>query len=262
MSSANASPAEGPPTPPRSISTSSGSSMSADCSTWTPMIGRPFSSGLSIVPTSPGAWSAAARGPSRPSRRLVLRDQPAEVVRRLHRLAVDADDHVGGLELAVGGRVGGDRDDERALGLGLDVVAELAERDRGRDLLRAVHLAQVLAAAVVEARARRARARARDEVGAVGAEGDTSSSSSVPCADDHVDVVDPARRVRLLALDLTTVRERLGAVGQDEVAVDGSDPERAGDERAEASPAGISRLTADQPAPQESGPPSTRSSRR
>ena len=70
MSSANASPAEGPPTPPRSIATSSGSEMAADCSTWTPMIGRPFSAGLSIVPTPPSASPrrrVPRASPSRPA---------------------------------------------------------------------------------------------------------------------------------------------------------------------------------------------------
>ena len=65
ISSANASPAEGPPTLPMSISTSTGSSMSADWSTWTPTIGRPFSSGLSIVPTSTVRVFSPERTPSR-----------------------------------------------------------------------------------------------------------------------------------------------------------------------------------------------------
>ena len=117
-SRANASPAEGPPTPPRSISTPIGSLMSANCSTWMPTIGRPGSSGLCDRADldDAGRASGRARAGDRLSR-LVLRDQPAQVVRRPHGRAVDRDDHLGRLELARRGRIRRDRDDERALGL-------------------------------------------------------------------------------------------------------------------------------------------------
>ena len=125
-SSAKASPAEGPPTPPRSISTLIGSLMSANCSTWMPTIGRPGSVGaldradLDVPRPASRAHPQATR-----LARLVLRDQPAQVVGRAHGLAVDRDDHLGRLELARRGRVRIDGDDQRALGLGVDVVAEL-----------------------------------------------------------------------------------------------------------------------------------------
>ena len=170
MSSANASPADGPPTPPRSISTSIGScdvrrllDLDSD--------DRPTLLGGALDRPDLDAPRRAA-GAHRQRHRLtglVLRDQPAQAIRSLHRLAVDPDDHLGCLDLAVGGRAGRDVDDERSLRLGHDVVAELAERDRGGDLLRAVHLPKVLAAALCVVRSRRDDRLLGDEVGAVGA---------------------------------------------------------------------------------------------
>ena len=175
--------------------------MSADCSTWTPMIGRPFSSGLCDRPDLdvPRRAAGAHREPHLLAG-LVLRDQPPQVGRCLHRLAVDSDDHVGRLDLAVGRRVRRDGDDQSALRLGDDLVAELAQRDRSSDLLRAIHLPEVLAAALLIARARRDDRVLGDDVGAVGTGEWQELLEHRRLPNDHVDVEDLAGRMRLLAL--------------------------------------------------------------
>ena len=177
--------------------------MSADCSTWTPMIGRPFSAGLSIVPTltlrvappartesltvSPGLCLAISRRrssgvftglPSTPTITSVASILPSAGAPPAH------------------------GDDERALRLGNDFVAELAERDRGGDLLRAVHLPQVLAAAFLIVRPRRDDCVLGNEVCAVGTGERQQLLEHRRLPHDHVDVEDLAGRMRLLALDL------------------------------------------------------------
>ena len=92
-----------------------------------------------------------------------VRMSPDQILDRAHPLAVDRDDHVRRLQRARGGGRRVDGGDEDAGRHGLDVVAELAQRDGRGDLLRAAHLAQVAAAPVRLAQARRVERVAGDE---------------------------------------------------------------------------------------------------
>ena len=112
-------------------------------------------------------------------------------VGRVHRLAVDGDDHVGRLELPVGREPGLDLRDERAVLDRRDLLAERAERDGRRDLLRRPHLGGVHLILL------RGRGPGRDdlvgrvEVGA-GVEAAEQLLEQRRLADDHVDEVDAA----------------------------------------------------------------------
>ena len=225
-SSENARPGRGPPTPPRSMSTSSGRSIRADCSTWTPMIARPSCSGDSTVAQHLRPHGAAGADLQADLvARLAAADEPSQIVRRLDGLSVHLDDHVRRLELARCRGVRGDRDHERARGVGADLEPQLAQSDGCGDLLRAIHLAQVLAASLLEVRAGRHDRLRRDELGAVGPERGHQLLEQRRLAQDHVDEVDPARViVRLRSLDRHLVRERLGAVRQDQVAARREEP--------------------------------------
>ena len=143
-SRAKARPAEGPPTFPRSILTSSGSLIDAAWSTKTPITARFGSSGSAVVrqrdvsrsvprrtvicTSSPGWWA-----PTRRSR--------SERVRT--GLPSTATITSFGRSLPDRRRAGDERVDEHADALRLHVVAELAQRDGRRDLLRAGHRAQL-----------------------------------------------------------------------------------------------------------------------
>ena len=170
--------------------------------------------------------------------RLVQADQATEVVGRPDRLAVDRHDHVRGRELSRGWRVVGHRDHEGAFRLGLDVVAELAQRNRGGDLLGTVHLPQVLLPTLAVVRPRWHERLLGDETRALGPRRRDELLQQRRLPEDDVDVVDPARRVRLLSRDLDLVRQRLRRVGEDEVAVRRQHPERAEDKCAKRQPGG------------------------
>ena len=130
----------------------------------------PFSVGLAIVPTLDHLRGAVApdaqAGPSRPpcASRSAGAGRPACCTASPSTPTITS---VGWI-FPVAGTSGATADDLRALRLGLDVVAELAQRDRGCDLLRAAHRLQVLAAALAEVRPGRHERLLGDEVGAVG----------------------------------------------------------------------------------------------
>ena len=159
-------PAEGPPTPPESMSTSSGSSMSASCPPCTPMIGLPFSTGISTVLIS-SVLVCRRRGRGSDGVARLARDQPAEVAgvltrRRRRRRSRRR------LDLAAR-RVprGGSHDDERSAPRRDDVVAELREaRLRPRSPASGSSRAGLASPAAV-ARARRGECIHRHERGAL-----------------------------------------------------------------------------------------------
>ena len=99
MSSAKASPAEGPPTSPVSILTGNGSFTSRSSRAVTPMIALAGSLGSAAVVISRLADLPVS---SVPDGHLVagmlLLEQPAQLENRLHGLAVDRDDHVARLD--------------------------------------------------------------------------------------------------------------------------------------------------------------------
>ena len=142
MSSANASPAEGPPTPARSIvdvdgQLDVGELLDLDPDDRPALLGR-----ARDRPDLDHLRRAVARGRgAAPSRRACAsrsagagRPASAPACRRRRRST-----SVGWI-LPSAGASGATADDQRALRLRLDLVAELAQRDRGCDLLRAVHL--------------------------------------------------------------------------------------------------------------------------
>ena len=142
-SSANGSPADGPPTPPRSMSTLSGSLMSAACATRIPMIARPGSVGDSTVSHRHRLHLAvAANAEDDVVAGVDAVERRGAAAPGADRRPRAADDHVARVELGRRRCVGRDRLDEGAARRRLDVVAGLLERDGGGDLLRARHLAQ------------------------------------------------------------------------------------------------------------------------
>jgi hypothetical protein len=126
-------------------------------------------------------------------------------------------------------RVGYDGDDERPVRRGADVVPELAQRDRGRHLLRAIHRAPVLPPPLLEAGAGRDESVSRHEIGAVGAQRRDVPLEQRGLADDDVDVEDAAAvAVGLLALNSHALGERLRLVREDQVVVTGNEEGDAG----------------------------------
>ncbi len=161
ISSANGRPAEGPPTSPRSMSTSNGSSIFASWSTRIPMMARDGSCGLGD--RTNGDVDRLAAAPNREAdvvAGLAPSDLAAELGRRSHGHAVDGDDHVARLEHLRRRDVGRDAGDEHAARRRDDVVAERAQRDDRRDLLGALHVRGVLAVALLRRSSRRARSPA------------------------------------------------------------------------------------------------------
>jgi hypothetical protein len=75
-----------------------------------------------------------------------------------------------------------------------------------------------------------------DEVGALGAYGGEQLLEQRRRPDDDVDVVDPTGRMRAFAGDRHLLRQRLGPVGEDQIAVGGGQPGRTHRERPQHEP--------------------------
>ena len=178
MSSAKARPADGPPTSPRSMSTLTGSLMSADCADRTPMIGRASGRPGRIVRTSTSRGPAVARTrepTGRPASGADGRRRSSGVLTACPRRATITRS---ARACPSRGRVGRHASTMRAVRLGLDVVAELAQRDGGGDLLGAVHLARGSGAAVAVVVPGGTIASSGTRSAPLGRNGATSSSSS------------------------------------------------------------------------------------
>ena len=120
--------------------------MSASWSMRMPTIARDGSSGLAIVRTFTSTGFFPCRRTPRVSvvARFARADPGAELRGRLHGDAVDRDHDVSGLEHLRGRHIGRDAGHEDAARGRDDVVAERAESDDRRDLLRALHVGGVL----------------------------------------------------------------------------------------------------------------------
>ena len=192
------------------------------------MIARGGSSSDAFVPTST-VCSVPARSTSKRDllTRLHVRHDPAQVLRVRNVVAVGTDDHVVGLEDAVGGRADVDGADHDAVGRHL--VAELAERDRRRDPLRRAHLREALLPLDPLGKVLGVVDVGRDDGGAfVNAREVALEQARLP--DDHVHHVDAARPlVLVLALDVDERLDRARGVGQEDVVVgrvEGEDRDR------------------------------------
>ena len=150
ISSANGSPADGPPTRPRSMSTSTGSSIFASWSTRIPMIARDGSVGARdradgdvLRPCRLDAASSRTSSPG--SCRPISRRSCAGVLTGTPSTATITSS---GFSSFAAGTSAETLVDEHATRRRDDVVAQSAERDDRRDLLRALHVGRVLPVAL------------------------------------------------------------------------------------------------------------------
>ena len=149
---------------------------------------------------------------------------------RVHRRAVDGRDHIVRLELADRRLTRLDRVDERSGRLQHDSLAGGAQGDRCGDLLRAVHVLQVDPLALLLVDAGRVHRIGGIEVCAlVQPAEEPFQDRRLP--DDHVDEVDAALRRVVAAAEGDQWRDRVCAVGQEDVLVGADDARRHDHER-------------------------------
>ncbi len=190
------------------------------------MIARDGSTGLATVRTvTSQGLAVATECQSHAVAGSTPADLPAELCGRSDGDAVDGDDHVVDVEDPRGGNVGRDARDEHPSRRCHDVVAERAQRDDGRDLLRALHVGCVLPIALRVRLARRSEHLLGDERRAVRPREREELLEQAHSAHEEVDVVDVALLAGPASFDLDLVGERLRPVRHEEEVVRGEPPE-------------------------------------